>query len=79
MAPEANSRVLSGFLDYLRIEKGLARLTIGAHNKAERIKRDQIVDLNVDEITRLAQLQQPIVSITFDEVSVLDRQCMIHD
>jgi len=31
MAPEANSRVLSGFLDYLRIEKGLARLTIGAY------------------------------------------------
>jgi integrase/recombinase XerD len=31
MAPEAKSRVLSGFLDYLRIEKGLARLTIGAY------------------------------------------------
>jgi integrase/recombinase XerD len=31
MAAEANSRVLSGFLDYLRIEKGLAPLSIGAY------------------------------------------------
>ena len=31
MALEANSRVLSGFLDYLRIEKGLAPLTISAY------------------------------------------------
>src|ERR1700733_4597443 len=31
MATEANSRVLSSFLDYLRIEKGLARLTISAY------------------------------------------------
>ncbi len=31
MAAEANSRVLSGFLDYLRIEKGLAALSIGAY------------------------------------------------
>lgn len=31
MAPEANLRVLSGFLDYLRIEKGLARLSISAY------------------------------------------------
>jgi integrase/recombinase XerD len=31
MASDANSRVLSGFLDYLRIEKGLAQLTIGAY------------------------------------------------
>jgi len=31
MAPDANSHVLSGFLDYLRIEKGLARLTISAY------------------------------------------------
>ncbi|MBZ5686380.1 MAG: tyrosine recombinase [Acidobacteriia bacterium] len=31
MASEANARVLSGFLDYLRIEKGLARLTIAAY------------------------------------------------
>ncbi len=28
---EANSRVLSGFLDYLRIEKGLAPLSVGAY------------------------------------------------
>ncbi len=32
MPIEANSRVLSGFLDYLRIEKGLARLTISAYS-----------------------------------------------
>jgi integrase/recombinase XerD len=31
MASEANSRVLSAFLDYLRIEKGLAPLSIGAY------------------------------------------------
>lgn len=29
---EANATVLSGFFDYLRIEKGLARLSIGAYN-----------------------------------------------
>src|SRR5712671_381240 len=32
MASESNSRVLSSFLDYLRIEKGLAALTISAYN-----------------------------------------------
>ena len=32
MASEQNSRVLSGFLDYLRIEKGLARLSISAYS-----------------------------------------------
>ncbi len=31
MASDANSRVLSGFLDYLRIEKGLAPLSISAY------------------------------------------------
>jgi integrase/recombinase XerD len=31
MAAEANPRVLSGFLDYLRIEKGLALLSINAY------------------------------------------------
>jgi len=31
MASEANSRLLSGFLDYLRIEKGLAALSISAY------------------------------------------------
>src|ERR1700693_3572231 len=31
MASEANSHVLSGFLDYVRIEKGLARLSISAY------------------------------------------------
>jgi integrase/recombinase XerD len=31
MVSEANARVLSGFLDYLRIEKGLARLSIAAY------------------------------------------------
>ena len=32
MASEPNSHVLSGFLDYLRIEKGLARLSITAYS-----------------------------------------------
>ena len=32
MTSDANSRVLSGFLDYLRIEKGLARLSISAYS-----------------------------------------------
>jgi len=32
MAADANARVLSGFLDYLRIEKGLAKLSISAYN-----------------------------------------------
>jgi len=32
MASDANSRVLAGFLDYLRIEKGLARLSINAYS-----------------------------------------------
>jgi len=32
MAAEANAGVLSGFLDYLRIEKGLARLSIAAYS-----------------------------------------------
>jgi integrase/recombinase XerD len=31
MAADSNSHVLEGFLDYLRIEKGLARLSIGAY------------------------------------------------
>src|SRR5579862_5056738 len=31
MAAETNSHVLAGFLDYLRIEKGLAPLSIGAY------------------------------------------------
>src|SRR5208283_1584775 len=31
MPAEANSRVLSGFLDYLRVERGSAKLTIAAY------------------------------------------------
>ncbi|MGA2004409.1 MAG: site-specific tyrosine recombinase [Terriglobales bacterium] len=31
MASEANARVLSGFLDYLRVERGSAKLTIAAY------------------------------------------------
>ena len=32
MTPNDNSRVVSGFLDYLKIEKGLATLTVAAYN-----------------------------------------------
>src|SRR5215470_9768804 len=32
MASDANTRVLSGFLEYLQIEKGLAKLSISAYN-----------------------------------------------
>lgn len=32
MPPDANSRTVSGFLDYLKIEKGLAPLTIAAYS-----------------------------------------------
>ena len=32
MAPDANAGVLSSFLDYLRIEKGLAPLSISAYS-----------------------------------------------
>lgn len=32
MASDSNRRVLSGFLDYLQIEKGLAKLSISAYN-----------------------------------------------
>ena len=32
MASDVNLRVLADFLDYLRIEKGLARLSINAYN-----------------------------------------------
>ncbi len=31
MPSESNSRLVSGFLDYLKVEKGLARLTIAAY------------------------------------------------
>jgi len=31
VSAEANSRTISGFLDYLRIEKGLAPLTLSAY------------------------------------------------
>jgi integrase/recombinase XerD len=31
MSPEANPRVISGFLDYLKVEKGLAPLTVAAY------------------------------------------------
>ena len=33
MRSEANARVLSGFLDYLKIEKGLAALTVSAYTR----------------------------------------------
>lgn len=51
MASEANSRVLSSFLDYLRIEKGLAQLSISAYTTdicqfAEFLEKKKRVLLN---------------------------------
>src|SRR5271154_2122818 len=48
MASDANARVLSGFLDYLRVERGLAKLTIAAYTSdlaqfAEFLEARQLV------------------------------------
>jgi integrase/recombinase XerD len=48
MASDANSRTLASFLDYLRVERGSAKLTIAAYNSdlaqfAEFLKKRQIV------------------------------------
>jgi integrase/recombinase XerD len=64
MASEANSRVLSGFLDYLRIEKGLAPLTISAYTAdlaqfaefLERRKRVLVAARRIDVRDFLQQL-----------------------
>jgi integrase/recombinase XerD len=64
MASDANSRVLSSFLDYLRIEKGLARLTIGAYTTdicqftefLEKRKRSLLVAQRIDVREFLQQL-----------------------
>ena len=64
MASEANSRVLAGFLDYLRIEKGLARLSISAYTTdivqfaefLEKQKRDLLTARRNDVREFLQQL-----------------------
>ena len=64
MACEANARVLSGFLDYLRIEKGLAPLSISAYTTdigqfcefLEKRKRELLTARRVDVREFLQQL-----------------------
>jgi integrase/recombinase XerD len=48
MASDANARTLSGFLDYLRVERGLAKLTIAAYTSdlvqfSEFLEKRQVV------------------------------------
>ena len=48
MASDANARTLSGFLDYLRVERGLAKLTIAAYTSdlmqfTEFLEKRQVV------------------------------------
>src|SRR5271155_4705158 len=64
MASEANSRVLSSFLDYLRIEKGLAALSVSAYTTdicqfsefLEKRKRPLLTARRVDVRDFLQQL-----------------------
>jgi integrase/recombinase XerD len=64
MPSEANASVLAGFLDYLRIEKGLARLSITAYNTdigqfagfLEKCKRDLLSARRSDVREFLQQL-----------------------
>jgi len=63
MAPEANSAVLSSFLDYLRIEKGLAKLSISAYTTdilqfAEFLEKGKHVLLNARRADVREFLQQ---------------------
>jgi integrase/recombinase XerD len=64
MASEANSRVFTGFLDYLRIEKGLAQLSIRAYATdirqfsefLEKRKRSLLIAARLDVRDFLQQL-----------------------
>ena len=64
MPSESNTRVLAGFLDYLRIEKGLARLSISAYSTdigqfagfIEKRKRDLLGARRTDVREFLQQL-----------------------
>lgn len=64
MPSESNARVLAGFLDYLRIEKGLARLSISAYSTdigqfagfLEKRKRDLLGARRTDVREFLQQL-----------------------
>lgn len=64
MPSDSNARVLAGFLDYLRIEKGLARLSISAYNTdigqfagfLEKRKRDLLGARRTDVREFLQQL-----------------------
>ena len=62
MASEANARVLSSFLDYLRVEKGSAKLTIAAYTRdiaqfaefLEKKKRD-LISTHRDDVRNFIQ------------------------
>ena len=63
MASETNARVLSAFLDYLRIEKGLARLSISAYTTdilqfAEFLEKRKRVLMNAQRSDAREFLQQ---------------------
>jgi len=74
MSSEANSSVLAGFLDYLRIEKGLARLTINAyttdiHQFAEFLEKRKRLLLNARR-TDVREFLQQLFSNRVDGRSV---------
>src|SRR5947207_2263838 len=74
MASAANSRLLSGFLDYLRIEKGLAPLSIRAYTTdigqfAEFLEKKKRVLLNARRAD-LREFLQQLFSLQVDGRSV---------
>jgi integrase/recombinase XerD len=74
MASDTNARVLSGFLDYLRIEKGLARLTISAYTTdilqfAEFLEKQKRVFLTAQR-TDVREFLQQLFSHQVDGRSV---------
>jgi integrase/recombinase XerD len=74
MASDTNARVLSGFLDYLRIEKGLARLSISAYTTdilqfAEFLEKQKRVFLTAQR-TDVREFLQQLFSHQVDGRSV---------
>ena len=63
MPSDVNARVLSGFLDYLRVEKGLAKLTVSAYTTdicqfAEFMKKHKRTLLTAQRVNVREYLQQ---------------------